>query len=70
MQGSGYCWAVWQDSLRPDEIASIEIDIFHEALRLANRTRKSGRGTIWPVLAGGGAIHAVAENRQFGPICV
>ena len=57
-----------KDSLRPDDIASIEIDIFHEALRLASphpaSPDEAQYSLCWPVAA---LIHAVAENRQFSP---
>jgi 2-methylcitrate dehydratase PrpD len=55
-------------SIRPDSIASIKIDIFHEALRLASphpaSPDEAQYSLCWPVAA---LIYAVAENRQFGP---
>ena len=56
-----------QASVHPDEIDRIEIDTFHESLRLASPHPRSGDeaqySICWPVAA---AVFAVHEGRHFG----
>ena len=56
-----------QTSIEPDEIDRIEIDTFHESLRLASPHPRSGDeaqySICWPVAA---AVFAVHEGRRFG----
>ena len=56
-----------QTPVHPDEIERIEIDTFHESLRLASPHPRSGDeaqySICWPVAA---AVFAVHEGRRFG----